>query len=106
MLDNPSIPDFEYLFENYENWTQEKLNNNVNLFKQMQDILQRLGEPKNFPLYGCEVREIDLEILLKLKNELKNFLKNFNDIYAITLCVLTSTQKSDSFAFSAYRYRF
>lgn len=79
VLDNPSIPDFEYLFENYENWTQEKLNNNVNLFKQMQDILQRLGEPKNFPLYGCEVREIDLEILLKLKNELKNFLKNFND---------------------------
>ena len=79
VLDNSSIPDFEYLFENYENWTQEKLNNNVNLFKQMQDVLQRLGEPKNFPLYGCEIREIDLEILLKLKNELKNFLKNFND---------------------------
>lgn len=79
VLDNSSIPDFEYLFENYQSWTSEKLDNNVNLFKQMQDILQRLGTPKNFPFYGCEIREMDLEILLTLKNELKNFLKTFSD---------------------------
>lgn len=77
-LFNSSIPDFEYIFDDYQNWTYEKFTQSKNLFSQTKDILKKLGNPINHSWYGCEIRDIEFEEKLQLKNSLKNFISNLD----------------------------
>ena len=61
VLRNSSIPDFEYIFDDYNNWNLEKFSYCKHLFKDIKEILQRLGQPQFFPWYGCEIRDIEFE---------------------------------------------
>lgn len=74
VLRNSSIPDFEYIFDDYNNWNLEKFSYCKHLFKDIKEILQRLGQPQFFPWYGCEIRDIEFEEKIQLKNYLKSFL--------------------------------
>ena len=80
VLNNSSIPDFEYIFDDYKNWTFEKFSYNKKLFSDIKEVLQRLGNPKSFPMYGCEIRDIEFEEKIQLKGHLKNFLENLNNL--------------------------
>ena len=80
VLSNSNIPDFEYIFDDYENWTKEKFLNNKELFVQIKDILSKLGNPTKHPWYGCEIRDIEFEEKIQLKNSLKTFLSNLTNL--------------------------
>lgn len=80
VLHNSSIPDFEYIFTDYNNWNLEKFSYCKNLFKNIKEILQRLGNPQLFPWYGCEIRDIEFEEKIQLKKHLKKFLDTLDNL--------------------------
>lgn len=80
VLHNSSIPDFEYIFTDYNNWNLEKFSYCKNLFKDIKEILQRLGNPQLFPWYGCEIRDIEFEEKIQLKKHLKSFLDTLDNL--------------------------
>ncbi len=80
VLKNRQIPDFRYIFDDYEKWTQEQLNKNVSLFKTAKEVLKKFGKPEDFAWYGAEVREIGYEEKTQLKDKIENFIKNTNKL--------------------------
>ena len=80
VLHNSSIPDFEYIFTDYNNWNLEKFSYCKNLFKDIKEILQRLGNPQLYPWYGCEIRDIEFEEKIQLKKHLKSFLDTLDNL--------------------------
>lgn len=101
VLFNNSIPDFEYIFDDYQNWTYEKFTQSKNLFTQIKDILIKLGNPTSHSWYGCEIRDIEFEEKLQLKNNLKTFINNLLDLtnnikelkdYLLTKSIIKTSQ--------------
>lgn len=77
---NIDIPDFEYVFEDYDKWDKEKLKYNISLFSEIKDIISKLGLPENFPWYGCEARELEYETKIQLKEQLSLFIKDIAEL--------------------------
>ncbi len=80
VLDNTHIPDFRYIFNNYDKWTDEDLSKKKNLFNNLTETIKKLGEPKEFAWYGTQIKEISLEQKIKLKNEIDSLIKNITEI--------------------------
>ena len=79
VLCNDHIPDLRYIFEDYENYTKEKLYENKALFTNLKQILKEFT-PEKFPWYGAEIRELNYETKIKLKNITDSFIRNINNL--------------------------
>lgn len=90
VLKNSQIPDFEYIFKEYDKWDLEKLNYNISLFTEIKSIIQKLGEPQKHSFYGCELRDLDFETKIQLKDYLKI---NINNISELTSNIKTLTEE-------------
>ena len=80
VLDNKHIPDFRYIFDNYDKWTDEDLSSKKELFGNMAETIKKLGNPKEFAWYGTQVRELSLKEKIALKNETDCLIKDINGI--------------------------
>ncbi|MBR3654188.1 MAG: DUF4011 domain-containing protein [Elusimicrobia bacterium] len=78
--DNKNIPDFRYIFDNYDKWTDKDLSSKKELFNNMTETIKKLGNPKEFAWYGTQVRELSLKEKIDLKNETDSLIKDINDI--------------------------
>ena len=56
VLDNNHIPDFRYIFKDYDKWTDEDLSSKKDLFGNTAETIKKLGNPKEFAWYGTRVR--------------------------------------------------
>ncbi|MBR3627824.1 MAG: DUF4011 domain-containing protein [Elusimicrobia bacterium] len=88
VLNNNQIPDFRYIFKDYDKWTDEDLLSKKELFRNAAETIKKLGNPKSFPWYGTQVRGLELEQKIKLKNETDSLIKNITYIekYINDLC--------------------
>lgn len=80
VLDNKHIPDFRYIFKNYDKWTDEDFSSKKELFNNLAETIKKLGNPEEFAWYGTQTREISLEQKIKLKNEIDSLIKNITEI--------------------------
>ena len=80
VLDNSHIPDFRYIFKDYDKWTKEDLSAKKELFANTTETLKKLGNPKDFAWYGTQIREISLEQKIKLKNETDSLIQNISEL--------------------------
>lgn len=80
VLNNSNIPEIRYIFNNYDKWTRDDLKGNKDLFKNTKEIIEKLGNPKNFAWYGAEVRDLDYEIKTQLKDKIDSFIKVLDDL--------------------------
>ncbi len=80
VLDNNHIPEFRYIFQNYDKWTHEDLAEKKELFKDATETIKKLGNPKEFAWYGTQVRELSLKEKINLKNEIDYLIKSIEEI--------------------------
>ena len=80
VLNNNQIPDFRYIFKDYDKWTCEELAAKKELFNDTADTIKKIGNPKNFAWYGTQVRELSLEQKIELKDEIDSTIKNITEI--------------------------
>ena len=80
VLDNNHIPEFRYIFKNYDKWTDEDLLKKKELFKDATETIKKLGNPKDFAWYGTQVRELSLKEKINLKNEIDYLIKSINEV--------------------------
>ena len=80
VLNNSNIPDFMYIFKDYDKWTNEDLKVKKELFHNITQTIKKLGNPKEFAWYGSQIKELGLEQKLKLKKEIDSLIKNINNI--------------------------
>lgn len=80
ILKNSHIPDLNYIFEDYDKWTEDKLNENKNLFTNLKGILKNLGQPENFAWYGAEIRDLKFEDKVHLKDKIASYIKNLDNL--------------------------
>lgn len=48
VLDNKHIPDFRYIFKNYDKWTDEDFSSKKELFNNLAETIKKLGNPEDF----------------------------------------------------------
>ncbi len=80
VLNNNNIPDFMYIFKDYDKWTNEDLKIKKELFCNIAETIKKLGNPKDFAWYGSQIKELNLEEKIKLKKEIDLLIKNISDI--------------------------
>ncbi|WP_372518636.1 DUF4011 domain-containing protein [Candidatus Ruminimicrobiellum ovillum] len=80
VLDNNHIPEFRYIFENYDKWTDEDLSAKKELFKNATETIKKLGNPKDFAWYGTQVRELSLKEKMNLKTEIDYLIKSIDEV--------------------------
>ncbi len=80
VLNNNQIPDLRYIFDNYDKWTKEQLYANKALFTNAKEILKKLGNPKDFALYGAEIRELGYEEKSQLQDKIDSFVKSIDNL--------------------------
>ncbi len=80
VLDNDYIPDLRYIFNDYDKWTKEQLAENKTLFTNAKETLKKLGNPKDFPWYGAETRELEYEEKNRLKDRIDSFANNLSNL--------------------------
>ena len=80
VLKNNNIPDFRYIFNDYDKWTKEDLINKKDLFNNTADIVNKIGNPTEFAWFGATIKEIDFEQKIKLQNEIDKIVKDITDI--------------------------
>lgn len=78
VLNNDNIPDFRYIFNDYDKWTKEDLAAKKELFNNTADITDKIGNPKEFAWFGATIKEIDFEQKIKLQNEIDKFIKDID----------------------------
>lgn len=100
VLNNNQIPDFRYIFKDYDKWTNEDLSSKKELFKNTTETIKKLGNPKDFAWYGSQVRNLDLEQKIKLKGEIDSLIKNITNIeqYIDNLCKEISLKEVTKFS--------
>lgn len=79
VLDNNHIPEFRYIFENYDKWTDEDLSAKKELFGSAAETIKKLGNLKEFSWYGTQVRELSLKQKMDLKNETDALVKYIDE---------------------------
>ncbi len=80
VVKNSFIPDFECLLDDYDKWDAEKLDYNTSLFTNLKEIVLKLGVPEKFAWYGCELRGLEYEEKIQLKERLSIFIKDVSDL--------------------------
>lgn len=73
-----SIPDLEYIFEDYENWDYATLQYKKGIFSRLKNIVKTLGNPKQYSWYGANVKNLDSNYQGKIavRNNLKTLSEN------------------------------
>ena len=79
VLDNNHIPEFRYIFKDYDKWTDEDLSAKKELFCNTAETIKKLGNPKEFAWYGTQVRELSLKQKMNLKNETDALVKYIDE---------------------------
>ena len=69
---NNDIKDLEFIFNNYANWNLSKYETVKKIITDYIDIIEQLGNPKNFSWFGCFAKELSYENSLELKNKINN----------------------------------
>ena len=79
VLNNNHIPDFRYIFKDYDKWTDKDFASKKELFSDIINTIKKLGNPKEFAWYGTQIKELPLEQKIKLRNETDCLIKNINE---------------------------
>ena len=79
---NKNIPDLECIFDNYDNWDTATFNYKKSLFTNLKNIVNILGNPKEFSWFGSHLKNLDSDYRLKLsiKEKLKNLSENISKL--------------------------
>ena len=62
----PDFPDLEYIFEEYENWDKATLEYKKGIFTNLKEIVDILGNPKQYSWYGSHLKNLDSDYQNKI----------------------------------------
>ncbi len=68
------IPDLEYIFDDYEKWDRATLEYKKGIFTTLKNIVEILGNPKQYSWYGSHIKNLDSDYQNKIivREKLKN----------------------------------
>ena len=97
-----SIPDLEYMFNDYEKWDCATLEYKKSIFTKLKNIINILKNPKLYPWYGSHIKNLNsnYQLRISVKNLLRDLISSIKSLQndCTNLCKNIAVQTPKKFS--------